>query len=149
MMYCTWCHCKPTTWYLHHANLQILSDDALYMVSCTPCKISSLFYTLPVPLSPVSPHPVTPLPSPSPPPAAEWAALYREATGVWCRVPKLVLVDMYEELNIRRGMEQLFPSCMKVYRCAGSGCCSDERHHCVANESARTNVTWLVSRKTL
>jgi len=30
MMYCTWCHRKPTTWYLHHANLQILSDGVRY-----------------------------------------------------------------------------------------------------------------------
>jgi hypothetical protein len=29
----TWCHCKSTAWYLHHANLQISSDDVLYMVS--------------------------------------------------------------------------------------------------------------------
>jgi hypothetical protein len=29
----TWCHCKLTSWYPHHANLQILSDNVLYMVS--------------------------------------------------------------------------------------------------------------------
>jgi hypothetical protein len=52
MMYCTWCHHKPTTWYLHHANLQILSDDVLYMVSpqtvhlvLPPCKPSVFPYT--------------------------------------------------------------------------------------------------------
>jgi len=47
----TWCHRKPTTWYPHHANLQILSDDVLYMVSpqthymylvSPPCKPSIL-----------------------------------------------------------------------------------------------------------
>ena len=47
MVYCTWCHRKPTTWYLHHANLQILSADvhgvtsSLLLVS-PPCKPSNL-----------------------------------------------------------------------------------------------------------
>jgi hypothetical protein len=52
MMCSTWCHHKPTTWYLHHANLQILSDDVLYMVSpqahylvSPPCKPSNLIYS--------------------------------------------------------------------------------------------------------
>ena len=47
----TWCRRKPSTWYLHHANLQILSDDALYMVSpqthylvTPPCKPSNLIW---------------------------------------------------------------------------------------------------------
>ena len=48
-MYCTRCHRQPTTWYPHHANLQILSDDVLYMVSpqahylvSPPCTPSNL-----------------------------------------------------------------------------------------------------------
>ncbi|XP_033631296.1 uncharacterized protein LOC117293184 [Asterias rubens] len=61
--------------------------------------------------------------------------------NISCGEPKLVLIDMYEELNLTRGsLVYLYPECTMVRRCEGSGCCSGGAP-CVGKANTRENIS--------